>query len=92
MGVGSYGKGGGIGLLWRDGVDVNLQSLDRLHIDVVVLDPATREDKWRLTGFYGEARRELRYRSWDCLKMLNDHGSLPWLCVGGFNENLHASR
>jgi endonuclease/exonuclease/phosphatase family metal-dependent hydrolase len=41
--------------------------------------------------FYGEAKRELRYRSWECLKFLNTRSSLPWLCVGDFNEVLHAS-
>lgn len=90
LGVGSHGRGGGLALLWRDEVDVKLQSLDKLHIDLVVHDPVTAE-KWRLTGFYGEARRDLRHRSWDCLKMLNGCGSLPWLCVGDFNEVLHAS-
>jgi hypothetical protein len=70
---------------------VKLQSIDKLHIDVAVLDPVTKVEKWRFTGFYGEARRELRYRSWDCLRMLNDQSSLLWLCVGDFNEILHAT-
>ena len=89
--MGSYGRGRGLALLWRDEVELRLQSLDKLHIDVAVLDPVTKVDKWRFTGFYGELRRELRYRSWDCLKLLNDRSSLPWLCAGDFNEVLHAS-
>ena len=91
LGVGTNGRGGGLALLWKDEVCVKLQSLDKLHIDVVVLDPMTNGEKWRFTGFYGEARRELRYRSWDCLKMLKGRSSLPWLCVGDFNETLHAN-
>ena len=63
LGVDSFGRGGGLALLWRTEVDVQLQSLDKLHIDVAVLDPLTKEEKWRFTGFYGESRRELRYRS-----------------------------
>lgn len=91
LGVGTHGRGGGIALLWKDEVCVKLQSLDKLHIDVAVLDPVTMVEKWHFTGFYGEARRELRYRSWDCLRMLNDQSSLLWLCVGDFNEILHAT-
>jgi hypothetical protein len=91
LGVGSFGRGGGLALLWKEEVEIRLQSLDKLYIDVAVLDPVTTADKWRFTGFYGESRRELRYRSWDCLKLLNDSSSLPWLCAGDFNETLHAS-
>jgi len=29
--------------------------------------------------------------SWDCVKMLKGRSSLPWLCVGDFNETLHAN-
>jgi hypothetical protein len=69
---------------------VKFQSCDKLHIDAAILDPITREAKWRFTGFYGEARRELRYRSWDCMRFLKTQGELPWLCVGDFNEVLEA--
>ena len=57
LGVGTNGRGGGLALLWKDEVCVKLQSLDKLHIDVVVLDPMTNGEKWRFIGFYGEARR-----------------------------------
>jgi hypothetical protein len=91
LGVGSLGRGGRLALLWREEVQIRLQCLDKLHIDVAVIDPVTKVDKWRFTGFYGESRRELRYRSWDCLNLLNNRSSLPWLCAGDFNEILHAS-
>lgn len=91
LGVGTHGTGGGIALLWKDDVDVRLQSLDKLHIDVAVLDSVTKEEQWRFTGVYGESRRELRYRTWECLKMLKGCSSLSWMCMGDFNEVLHAS-
>jgi hypothetical protein len=52
-----------LALLWKDGVCVKLMSLDKLHIDVAVLDAETSVERWRFMGFYGEALRELRYRS-----------------------------
>jgi hypothetical protein len=54
LGVGNYGRGGGIALLWKELIGVKLQSLDKLHIDVVILDPVTNNEKWRLTGFLGK--------------------------------------
>lgn len=91
LGVGSFGRGGGLALLWKDDLVVSLQTLDKMHIDVAILDPVSRMEKWRFTGFYGESRRDFRYRSWDCLKLLNTHSRLPWLCVGDFNETLSSS-
>lgn len=58
---------------------------------MVVLDPITVVEKWHFYGFYGEAKRELRHISWECLKRLNASSSLSWLCVGDFNEVLHAN-
>jgi hypothetical protein len=40
---------------------VKLQTYDKLHIDVMVVDPTSSADLWHFIGFYGEARRELRY-------------------------------
>ena len=89
--MGIYGHGGGLALLWSKEIEVNLKSYDKLHIDVAVLDPNTKEEIWRFTGFYGESKRELRFRSWDCLKLLKNQSNLPWLCAGDFNEILDAS-
>lgn len=38
MGVGSYGRGGGLALLWSDAICVKVQSYDKMHIDVMVVD------------------------------------------------------
>lgn len=73
---------------WRG---IRLLSLDKLHIDVAVLDSSTKEERWRFTGFYGESMWELWYMSWECIRMLKGSSSLPWLCMGDFNETLHAS-
>lgn len=90
LGVGSFGRGGGLALLWSHEIQVRLLSYDKLHIDVVVVDPTTGSDLWRFTGFYGEARRERRHRSWDLLKYLSTQSDVPWMCTGDFNEILDA--
>jgi hypothetical protein len=61
IGVGSFGRGGGLALLWTHDIGARLQTLDKLHIDVVVTKPDIGEDLWRFTWFYGESRRELRH-------------------------------
>lgn len=50
----------------------------------------TGDQEWRFTGFYGESRRELRYRNWDLLKLLHTRNNIPWLCAVDFNEVLDA--
>jgi hypothetical protein len=47
------GKGGGIAVLWRRGVDVTLRNFSKYHIDMDVKDDEGRE--WRFTGVYGES-------------------------------------
>ena len=91
VGVGSFGRGGGLALLWTHEVCVKLQSYNKLHIDVAVLDPLSDEEKWHFTGFYGEPRRENRWRSWALLQHLKQLSGSPWLCAGDFNEILEAT-
>lgn len=90
LGVGSYGSGGGLAFLWSHEIEVKLGSYDKIHMDVVILDPISHQERWPFTGFYGESKKELRYRSWDCLKFLEGQRALPWLCAGDFNEILEA--
>ena len=58
LGVGTRGSGGGFAMLWKEELVVKLQSLDKLHIDVSITDPATNAEKWRFTGFFMEKLRE----------------------------------
>jgi hypothetical protein len=42
----------------------------------------------RVTGFYGNPRRERRKESWYLMRFLRAQSATPWLCVGDFNEVL----
>jgi hypothetical protein len=90
IGVGTFGRGGGLALLWTHEVCVKLQSYDKLHIDVMIVDQTTDAELWRFTGFYGEARRERRHRSWELMEFLSTQSMAPWFCAGDFNEILDA--
>ncbi|KAL5557049.1 hypothetical protein UlMin_039285 [Ulmus minor] len=80
------GRSGGLCLYWSTGVDVQLLSGSKGHIDVIV---TTHNNlSWRFIRFYGNPDSSLRTHSWDLLKRLGDCHSLPWLCGGDLNEIL----
>ena len=56
------------------------------HVDCSVEEVGF--EPWRATVVYGEAQTHLRYKTWDTLKNISTSSSLPWLCLGDFNEVL----
>ena len=81
------GKGGGLAVLWRSGVNMVLKSKSKNHIDMEVQE--TGGDKWRCTVVYGEP--EMKNKTWELMEELKeqDGDHLPWLCAGDFNEILY---
>lgn len=84
--VASSGRSGGLGVFWRHGLNFRIKNYSRYHIDAWVSEPG--KDDWRLTCFYGEANRSLRQNTWDTMARLRGESTLPWLCIGDFNEIL----
>ena len=88
--VKSEGLSGGLMLLWCRDVVVAELTKSRSHIDVHMSCDSLRISQLRLTGFYGEPRRERRKESWYLMRFLRAQSAHPWLCVGDFNEVLWA--
>jgi hypothetical protein len=86
--VGSEGRSGGICILWNNDLNINILGQSKYHVDVSV--EGISESTWRLTAVYGEAQTSLRHQTWDTLQNICGTSSLPWLCIGDFNEVLHA--
>ena len=82
----SVGRSGGLALLWKQEVDMCIQNFSQHHIDAHM--DSTQPRCWRLTGFYGWPKQHRRKESWALLKHLHSLDSLPWLCIGDFNEIL----
>lgn len=80
------GKGGGIAVLWRSGINVVLQNLSKYHIDVDIKEEDGFE--WRFSGIYGESHSDLKHRTWTLLRDLHAQAVKPWMCAGDFNEIL----
>ena len=83
--VPSVGRSGGLAMLWRRDIKVEVQGYSRSYIDVVVTDPELGF-KWCITGFYGNPETHRRKESCDLLRSLSQKYQLPWLCFGDLNE------
>ena len=79
-------RGGGLALLWQNGVSVWVDSFSKFHIDAFI-NGGTNEVR-RFTGSYGELDSNARDEAWNMLCMLNSKPHLPWLCMGDFNKIL----
>ena len=40
---------------------------------------------------YGEVQLSEQHKTWSLLKFIKSSSSLPWVCIGDFNEVLHQS-
>lgn len=79
---------GGLILMWRGPVSVDIQSYSLGHIDCIVKNG---DSKWRFTGFYVNPVMSLRPHSRLLLRRLAgipELKSLLWLVGGDFNEIL----
>lgn len=81
------GKGGGLAMLGKREVNLEIKSYSRHHIDAVVIKEVSRF-QWRITRFYGHLETHRRKESWNFLDALNHQFNLPWLCFRDFNEIL----
>lgn len=80
-------QAGGLAIMWKKYITVDLRSFSQNHIDVNVVLPGEYL-KWRCTGFCGITDQAYRDRSWDLLRQLTNHSDLSCVIRGDFNETL----
>ena len=83
-------RSGGLAMLWKREVQVEIMGYSRNHIDAIVTKHVS-SNRWRITGFCGHLETHKRKESWEELATLNRKFKLPWLCFGDFNEILSIS-
>ena len=82
--VDRIGMSGGLALFWDSEWDVNLRTLSKSHIDVTVIEKDGVS--WRLTGIYGHPEKLKHIETWNLMRLLHQQVTLPWICIGDFNE------
>ena len=68
----------------KKGVELDVESSSLNHIDVLI--NKGKDEIWRFTGLYGSLKTQRRIESWNLIRNLNGHFSVPWLCASDFNE------
>ena len=74
---------GGLVLLWKPEINIQLTSMSSNHIDVIVED--VQKGDWRFTGMYGFPEEDNKVKTGMLLKTLARASVMPWLCGGDFN-------
>nr|GLL37956.1 uncharacterized protein LOC109157277 [Ipomoea trifida] len=88
--VDAFDHRGGLVLLWHESVEVEVTGYSCNHIDSIVsLD--VRSPRWRFTGYYRYPKRSRRRESWKMLRMLSGMSTMPWVCMGDYNDLLYQS-
>lgn len=81
----SDGSGGGIALLWEEGLLVDLLSMSHAHVDVLIKESGDAV-QWRGTFIYGEPKAQDRHLMWEMILRIQPSSNAPWLMMGDFNE------
>lgn len=84
--VDAQGHSGGLAFFWKVSAEGKVLSHSQNHIDLEV--SIQNLPRFRLTGFYGEPNRALRYQSWNLLSSLATVLAIPWCVFGDFNNTL----
>ena len=79
-------RAGGLALLWRNSVQIDVDSSSLNHIEVIV--NKGKENSWSFMGIYEMPKASRKSETWDLLCNLHQKYSLPWLCADDFNEIL----
>ena len=87
VGVDDEGRSGGLALLWHSDMDVDIKSYSIGQVDALIRG-GTESTPWHFKGFYGNPVKEKKRESWQLLRRLSTNRTLPWACMGDFNEVL----
>ena len=79
------GREGGLAMLWKREVDLEIMGYSRSFIDAIITEQGSGF-RWRITSFYRNPEAHRRKESWEELAASNRKFQLPWLCYGDFNE------
>lgn len=73
--VDSVGRSGGIAMLWKDSLKIQVSRFSRNFIDLEIDEDG--RGKWRLTDFYGCLENHRRRKSWSIIRSLAGLSGYP---------------
>ena len=68
-------RGGGLALLWRDDISLDVQTYSDRYIDSFINHGVN--DAWRFTSFYEDPDTANREDSWSLLRVLSQRSNYP---------------
>lgn len=83
------GRSGGLCVFWYNFSLCNINSYSQNHIDKTVNDT---NGPWRVMGYYGHPETSKRRLSWNLLRQLANINTLPWVCIGDYDDLLTSSK
>ena len=87
LAVPSIHRAGSLAMLWKEEITLHIQTYFQNHIDAHILTDLANPG--RLIGFYGRLEEHRKHESLSYLRHLHTRDSLPWVCLGDFNEILN---
>ena len=67
--VPSVGRSGGLAMIWKEEVNLHIQTYTQNHIDAIIYNNSG--PAWRITGFYGQPDANRRHETWSLLRHLH---------------------
>lgn len=86
--VNPIGIAGGLAVLWNDQVELEIEFASKEMINVICTDPENRI-RMRISFVHAPNDFKVRLLLWDRLREVSRLDSLPWVCMGDFNEVLY---
>ncbi|KAG8491126.1 hypothetical protein CXB51_014280 [Gossypium anomalum] len=77
----------GLALMWKDEMDVTIQSYSKHHINSII--NMRRTSNIRVTGYYGHANPNEKSSTWDMLQRVGAAVNEEWVVGGDFNAMLN---
>jgi endonuclease/exonuclease/phosphatase family metal-dependent hydrolase len=79
---------GGMAVLWDEQIEVEVEFSSQELINLICFDYESRK-KMRLTCVHAPNRYGERLQLWEKLRQMASSNTLPWMCMGDFNEILY---
>ncbi|XP_057426426.1 uncharacterized protein LOC130719838 [Lotus japonicus] len=82
---GGKSRSGGLGLLWREEIQIGVIHASLNHILFNITHPVT-SDVMQIMAVYGFPEERFKARTWDLVRRAKPPHPMPWLCIGDFND------